>query len=214
MIDRPPTQKSEDKGKSTKKASLTTQDTAALAASMNQLSVEPSSSTSAPEEATTSPTTMEKKPPVAADLPTLIAAPAKLHLWKREGGFFVHQDDVIAQIVQMPNAGPYDYWLLATAEDARRVLVHKVSSDMNERWSTKLSSMTWNHLSDSGYQSSWCLVFSGPEEFEQFKYAFTRALWETANEYSWEKAKVLLYCLCPSVNLTHSPTRRRSKITL
>ncbi|KAK7695867.1 hypothetical protein QCA50_000505 [Cerrena zonata] len=187
----PPTQKSKDKGKgkSTRKPSVA-EDTTALAASMNQLSVEPSTSTTTPEVATApAPVVMEKKPPVAADFPTLIAAPAKLHLWKREGGFFVHQDDVIAQIVQMPNAGPFDYWLLATAEDARRVLSHKISSDMNERWATKLSSMTWNHLSDSGFQSSWCLMFSGADEFEQFKYAFTRALWETANEYSWEKAK-------------------------
>ena len=186
---RPPAYKGKDKAKSPKKPSPNTEEAAAVATT----STSPSSSTPAPEEPVPPPATMERKPPVAADLPTLAAAPAKLHLWKREGGYFVHQDDVIAQIVQLPNAGPFDYWLLATAEDARRVLVHKISTDMNERWSTKLNSMTWNHLSESGFQSSWCLVLASAEEYEDFKYNFTKALWETANGYSWEKAKV---CFC------------------
>ncbi|CAL1700728.1 unnamed protein product [Somion occarium] len=198
FIWQPPTKKGKDKSKSTKKPSV---DETGLSGALKSLSVDASSSsipTPAPAAAaevdtiaTPSSTAMEKKPATSEDdrYPSIVSAPATLHLWQKVGGFFVPQENVTARIVQMPNAGPYDYWLLATADDGRRVLAHKISSDMNERWAGKIISMTWNHMSDSGFQSSWCLMFTEPTDYEDFKAAYTRALWETANQYPWEKAK-------------------------
>ncbi|KAL6309693.1 VID27 cytoplasmic protein [Sparassis latifolia] len=128
---------------------------------------------------------------VAADpaLPALVAEEAELHLWNRERGFFVIQAEVVARVVRNAASGPFDYWLNAFGEDGQ-LLAHKITSDMNQRWSSKVLSLTWNHTSDTGLQSSWCLRFETQKAFSNFQRIFTQALWEGLNQYSWEKAKL------------------------
>ncbi|KAH9951604.1 VID27 cytoplasmic protein [Amylocystis lapponica] len=121
-------------------------------------------------------------------LPALVSEPAALHLWNRDGGFFVKQADVTASIVHNPATGSFTYWLLASGDEGQ-MLAHRLSSDMNQRWSTRVTSLTWNYISEAGAQSSWCLTFESPEAFENFQQAFTKAQWEGLNQYSWEKAK-------------------------
>ena len=119
----------------------------------------------------------------------LLTYPAELHLWDATQGFFVKQADVSASIAQHTSAGPFDYWLLVRS-DSGPSLTHKITSDMNQRWSAKMLAFTWNHIGDTGAQSSWCLRFEATEPYEQFQALFSRALWESLNNYSWEKAKV------------------------
>lgn len=119
----------------------------------------------------------------------LLANPAELHLWDTVQGFFVKQADVIASIAQHTSAGPFDYWLLVRS-DSGLSLTHRITSDMNQRWASKMMAFTWNHVSDAGAQSSWCLRFETTGAYEQFQALFSRALWESLNNYSWEKAKV------------------------
>jgi len=123
-----------------------------------------------------------------SSIPTLVAEEAELYLWNKDEGFFVKQTDVVARIIQNPGSGPFDFWLNAANEEGQ-ILIHKITSDMNQRWSSKVLSLTWNHTSDTGLQSSWCFRFSTEEAFQNFLQFFTRTLWESLNQYSWEKAK-------------------------
>lgn len=138
-----------------------------------------------PELAPTSAATETEDP----DTEVLLANPAELHLWDTAQGFFVKQADVIASIAQHTSAGPFDYWLFVRSGSGTS-LTHKITSDMNQRWASKIMAFTWNYISDTGAQSSWCLRFEATEAYEQFQSLFSRALWESLNNYSWEKAKV------------------------
>ncbi|KAI0796688.1 VID27 cytoplasmic protein [Abortiporus biennis] len=117
--------------------------------------------------------------------PALVSADAELHLWNGEQGYFSKQADVNARIV---SNGPFEYWLMALGESGH-LLSHKITQDMNQRWSSRVCSLTWNHESEGGAQSSWCFRFPNLEDMSKFQEGFTIALWETLNQYSWAKAK-------------------------
>lgn len=131
----------------------------------------------------------------------LLTYPAELHSWDVGQNFFVKRADVTASIAQHTSAGPFDFWLLVRA-DSGPSLTHKLTSEMNQRWSAKMLAFTWNHVSDTGAQCSWCLKFETTEAYEHFQSLFTRALWESLNSYSWEKAKVCHVTTVPSYLLT------------
>ncbi|KZT74368.1 VID27 cytoplasmic protein [Daedalea quercina L-15889] len=141
------------------------------------------SETTVASTATTTTTTTED-----TNAEVLLAHPAELHVWDLDQGYFVKQADVNAKIAQHTSAGPFDYWLLVT-KDESALLAHKITSDMNQRWAPKLMAFTWNHISEEGAQSSWCLRFETTEAYEGFQALFSRALWESLNNYSWDKAK-------------------------
>ncbi|OCH94125.1 VID27 cytoplasmic protein [Obba rivulosa] len=199
FIYKPPVKKTKAKTSPKKKIASSSKDEEALTSELEKLSVTAvSGSTAAVPEVPPSPevttevatkVTTKVAPRKSEPLvPSIIEESAELHLWDRDQGFFVHQADVTASIGKNPAGGEYDYWLMATA-DAGQHLGHRITSDMNERWNIKFQSMTWNYISDKGQQSSWCLRFSTPEGYHRFHQMFTRVLWESANEYSWEKAK-------------------------
>ncbi|KAH9938170.1 VID27 cytoplasmic protein [Fomitopsis serialis] len=142
------------------------------------------SATTAPAPTTTAPAPATEDP----NAKVLVAHPAELHLWDLDQGFFVKHADVTAKIAQHASTGPFDYWLLVTTDEGP-LLAHRVTSDMNQRWALKMLAFTWNYVSDTGSQSSWCLRFETSEAYEQFQMLFSRALWESLNNYSWEKAK-------------------------
>lgn len=133
-----------------------------------------------------------KRPQVAKspvdDFPVLSEEPAELHFWELQKGYFVKSSDGTAKIVKRPTTG-YEYWLIANTEEGH-VLSHQITSEMNQRWSSKMWSLTWNHLSEKEIQSSWCFRFLDEEAFVTFQQAFTRALWETLHQTSWDKSKV------------------------
>ncbi|KAI0677601.1 VID27 cytoplasmic protein [Trametes maxima] len=123
------------------------------------------------------------------DMPSLATEAAELHLWDGERGVFVKQENVVARVAHNPALGQYDYWLLASTDEGQ-VLAHRINTDMNQRMSSRVLSLTWNNISDNGVGSSWCLRFDTEEAFTAFQRAFTRALWETLNNISWDKAKI------------------------
>ncbi|KAI0375618.1 VID27 cytoplasmic protein [Pilatotrama ljubarskyi] len=137
------------------------------------------------------PVTTQKKKPVASsdpDMPSLATETAELHLWDKDQGVFAKQADVTARVAHNRKGGPYDYWLIASTDEGQ-VLAHKISSEMNQRWSSRVLSLTWNNVNADGVGNSWCLRFTSEEAFNEFQRAFTRAMWETMNQYPWEKAK-------------------------
>jgi VID27 PH-like domain len=190
-IDLRPPQKKMSKDKSSPKRKAPQKTKAAgeadISNAMKSLSV------GAPEQPQTSaPSTSRSSPQTAKspvdDFPLLASEEAELHYWEREKGYFIKQADGVAKIVKRPTKG-FEYWLIAGAEEGQ-LLAHKVTSDMNQRWSTKMSSLTWNHLGERGSQSSWCFRFLSENAFANFQHAFTRALWETLHQMSWDKSKV------------------------
>ncbi|KAI0650792.1 VID27 cytoplasmic protein [Trametes meyenii] len=123
------------------------------------------------------------------NMPSLATEAAELHLWDGERGVFIKQENVTARVASNPAGGQYDYWLLASTDEGQ-VLAHRINANMNQRMSSRVLSLTWNNISDNGVGSSWCLRFDSEEAFTAFQRAFTRALWETLNGLSWDKAKV------------------------
>lgn len=158
------------------------------------VSSEPSSSQST---TTTTSSSMETKTSPFDSYPILVDQEAELHLWDRERGFFVKHTDGRAIIVGSPTnskANGYQYWLIARStkgEDSGHVLLwHQVESAMNQRWSTKVWSLTWNHMNDNGVQTSWCFRFLAQEAYAIFQEQFTRALWESLHQVPWSTSKV------------------------
>lgn len=98
------------------------------------------------------------------------------------------RDHYTAEIIRRTGSG-FEYWLMVSSEDGT-LLAHKISPAMNQRWANNMKSFTWNHLTDNGKQSSWCLRFFGEEPYSAFLSAYTQALWESLHQISWEKMKV------------------------
>lgn len=129
-------------------------------------------------------------PPVSS-LSPVVAEEAELYLWDMEKEEFDLQCKIIAQIAQ-PTGVPFEYWLVASDAE-NQVLAHKITSEMNHRWSAKALSITWNHYSDRNTASSWLFRFKTPEGYLTFKNVFTQAQWEGLHQMSWAKIKASIY---------------------
>lgn len=126
--------------------------------------------------------------PPSSSLSVVLAEEAELYFWDLEKEEFDVQGEVTAQIAQ-PTGVPYEYWLVASNSEGQE-LAHKITSEMNQRWSTKTLSITWNHYSDSNFATSWLFRFKTPEGYLTFKNTFTQAQWEGLHQVSWGKMKV------------------------
>ncbi|KAI0661002.1 VID27 cytoplasmic protein [Cubamyces menziesii] len=181
----PPAAK-KSKGKATRKASASKSDPVAPAATAQDSAV--ATTSTSPPASSVGQNTPAQSQSSEPDMPTLVSEPAELHLWDKDHGVFLKQADVIARVAHNPAGGQYDYWLVASTEEGQ-VLAHKLSSDMNQRWSSRVISFTWNNVDDSGVGNSWCLRFLTEESFDRFREVCTRALWEASNQLLWNKAK-------------------------
>lgn len=119
----------------------------------------------------------------------VITCAAELYLWESTSEQFLEQGAVLAKIVKS-SAGSFDYFMVASTAQGD-VLGHKITSEMNPRWSGKLTSITWNSFSDVGGASSWLFRFNNTEDYNAFKQAYTMAAWEGLNGTSWTKIKVI-----------------------
>lgn len=130
-----------------------------------------------------------------ANLPAIIEKEAGLYFWDNEEAQFVEHGTVTAKILQGPS---FETWLTASSDEGQ-LLAHKISANMNQRWTSKMRSLTWNHFGEDQVMTSWVLRFAGgPEDYEAFLKTFTQALWETLYQTAWGKIKVgssLLYVL-------------------
>ncbi|KAL5508413.1 VID27 [Sanghuangporus vaninii] len=154
------------------------EDDSTLTSAMNKLSVETDSqaSTSQPESAT------------KATLPPVISKPAELYLWDQDDGHFLKQADIHGSIVK-ESVSSFDYLVTAMTLEGQQLFAHKLTSDLNARWSSKLASCTWNHTSAGGVLSSWCFKFEALDDFREFQEAWGSCLYESLNQASWAKAK-------------------------
>ncbi|KIM90864.1 hypothetical protein PILCRDRAFT_811354 [Piloderma croceum F 1598] len=173
----PPEAKSTGK-KSTPKRKSLKKDDKNISTAMQSLSVAETASPKGKARATS---------PSSSSLFIVIAQEAELHLWDMEQEEFELQGEVTAQIAQ-PTGVPFEYWLVASNSEGQE-LAHKITSEMNPRWSTKTLSITWNNFSDRNFASSWLFRFKSAEAYMLFKNAFTQVMWEGLHQTSWTKIK-------------------------
>jgi len=120
---------------------------------------------------------------------TVVEGDAQFFEWDLEvDGFVSAYDGVLHAKVVERTSNDYNYWLVATSEEGD-LIMHKIASDMNPRWSPKTQSLTWNYFNNGSYES-WALQFTSNEAYENFKTAFARASWETLHRTPFNKIKV------------------------
>lgn len=194
-VSRPPEpKKHKPKQQSSSRKKVSDPDAAtSITSKMQSLSV--SSGPSSSQTSTTSSVDTTASP--FDSYPTLVDEEAELHLWDHKKEYFVKQTDGRATIVGSPTnskTNGYEYWIIARSTEGgdrgRVVLWHKVDPDMNQRWSTKVWSLTWNHMNEKGVQTSWCFRFLAQGSYAVFQEQFTRALWETLHQVPWSTSKV------------------------
>ncbi|KAF8076465.1 VID27 cytoplasmic protein-domain-containing protein [Lyophyllum atratum] len=157
-------------------------DTTPLSSAMESLSV-----ADAPETKQQTSAPSPKKDTSTHSMDLLIAHEAELYLWDGENEDFINQGIVMAGIMRQANA-PFQYRLTAS-NDSGILLAHKISQDMNQRFSHKMRSLTWNHQGDDGSQNSWLFRFK-EEHLGDFLQKFSECLWETLHHMPWSKLKV------------------------
>ena len=118
----------------------------------------------------------------------LFEAEAELYFWHTEVQEFRNDGIINAQLFKQTNAN-YVYWLTAS-NDKGILLTHRIHSSMNQRFSPKMLSLTWNHLGDDNSQSSWLFRFHSEENFGNALQIFTQCLWESLHQTPWGKIKV------------------------
>lgn len=155
----------------------------------------PSSPVKAPPSAPAAPKAMESTPErigvdnsFLSSMSPLFAAEAELYYWDIGLQEFRNDGIVNAQIFKQTNAS-YMYWLTAS-NDKGLLLTHRICSSMNQRFSPKMLSLTWNHLGDDNSQSSWLFRFHSEENFGHALQTFTQCLWESLHQSPWGKIKV------------------------
>lgn len=150
----------------------------------------PSPSPSPPQHTSPLPATAQ---PTRTTLPhssykKIVEQSAELYLWDAENETFLPQAQVVASLVHRPGSS-FEYWMVAS-NDSGDLFAHRVSSEMNQRWSHKMQSLTWNQIEDDGSGYSWLFRFLNQEQFSAFLEAFTQCLWESLHQTPWAKAKV------------------------
>ena len=63
-----------------------------------------------------------------------------------------------------------------------------IDSQMNMNFSLENLSAVWNYYDESHHVYSWLLRFADKERYTEFQEGFSRLLWETLHEESWNKA--------------------------
>ncbi|PPQ94030.1 hypothetical protein CVT25_009878 [Psilocybe cyanescens] len=112
---------------------------------------------------------------------------AELYIWDPNLHDFRNEGIVIARFTQQKDCN-FVFWLSAFNETGL-VLAHRITSDMNQRFSPKMHSLTWNYLGDDGSQSSWLLRFENEEDYTNSVQIYTQCLWQTLHQVSWNKVK-------------------------
>lgn len=148
----------------------------------------PPSPPPAPEAREPTPERIQVDNSFLSSMETLFTAEAELYFWDAELQEFRNDGVVSAQLFKQTNAN-YVYWLTGS-NDTGVLLTHRVCSSMNQRFSPKMLSLTWNHLGDDNSQTSWLFRFASEEDFGNALQTFTQCLWESLHETSWGKIKV------------------------
>ncbi|KAL1731044.1 VID27 cytoplasmic protein-domain-containing protein [Schizophyllum commune] len=197
----PQTQKKQKKAASRKKAATSPStskvvasapapaaETAELETAMQSLNVDESKAAPPASKGKAPAPEPETSSAVLNDMIELVTTEAELYHWDWDKEEFDNQGIVTARILQ-PKSGIYVFYLAAEV-NGRLLLQHLIKTEMNQRWSPKMSSLTWNNIPEHGKATSWLFRFPTEEAFATFQEVFMKALWETVYQAPWEKMKV------------------------
>ncbi|KAG6837421.1 hypothetical protein H0H93_009515 [Arthromyces matolae] len=140
--------------------------------------------------ATERPQTSARGPQPALDpsLEKLISFEVELYAWNPDLDTYTNQGIVMASIAQHKIAA-FQYWLTAE-NDVGLILAHQITDEMNQRFSRKMLSLTWNHQAADGSISTWLFRFTDSEEnLVAFLDKFSECHWQTLHGMSWAKIK-------------------------
>ncbi|KAG8965086.1 hypothetical protein FRC03_000967 [Tulasnella sp. 419] len=98
------------------------------------------------------------------------------------------EDSLMIVEIVLGNRRPFDYFLKVSEPDMTW-LTHELNADLNLKWSKDNLAFRWNHRSQFGGLTAWCLTFSEIGAYERFKAAVNRCLWESKNEMDWDRAQ-------------------------
>jgi len=118
---------------------------------------------------------------------TLISKEALLYLWHTPTAQFESQGVFTAIILRRTDV-PFHY-CLAAHNGEHLLLAHDFSSEMNPKWTHKMSSITWNNQSTNGQWNGWCLRFASSEDYSEMCEMFIKSMWETLHQMPWGKMK-------------------------
>ncbi|PPQ98532.1 hypothetical protein CVT24_004023 [Panaeolus cyanescens] len=130
---------------------------------------------------------VQKEDSFLSQMDTLLEKEVELYFWNVTAESFDHAGVVTSKLVVQRNAN-YAYWLIAS-NDRGILLAHRISSDMNHKFSQRMQSLTWNNLGDDGAQTSWLIRCATFEDYDQFNEVFTKCLWESLYQTPWGKIK-------------------------
>jgi len=146
------------------------------------------------EDETSPPNRSQVNDSFMAHMTVLFEQEAELYFWDMEADGFRNDGIVMARITKQNNAN-YVYWLTAS-NDQGMILAHRITSDMNQRFSHRMRSLTWNYMGENNSQSSWLFRFAEEQDFASAVQVFTQCLWETLHQIPWGKAKVcIMFCM-------------------
>ncbi|KAF9534268.1 VID27 cytoplasmic protein [Crepidotus variabilis] len=117
----------------------------------------------------------------------LMEEEVELYIWSKEKGEFENDGIFVGRFTEQTNAD-FTYWITAS-NDAGLLLAHKFSPVMNQRFSAKMLSLTWNYFDDNGVASSWLFKFQTQETYAQAIEIYTQCLWQTLHRIPWGKIK-------------------------
>ena len=140
------------------------------------------------------PASQEPQPqPAPSSLPpkttVLFSEEAELYFWDAAAQGFRNEGIVVAKILQQED--DFNSWL-AAASDNGLLLLHRICPDMNQKFSQKMFSVTWNQM-EGPQPTSWLFRFNAEGDFANFVQLFSQTMWESLNRMPWGKIKA---CLC------------------
>jgi hypothetical protein len=147
---------------------------------------EPSPEPVVPPPAPEAPSTLTPSP----SYPWSVSEPAEYYVWSLDLEQYTEEGPVIAQIVRRPEDSEFKTHIALLTPDGKSLrILHVVSSDMNQRFSQKMCSFTWNYRDEQGGINSFCIRFHDEESLGRFLAAYMRAGWEALHQMSFDKAK-------------------------
>lgn len=123
-----------------------------------------------------------------ANMNSLFEEEAELYEWVPDLNEYNNSGIVTARFTQQTDAD-FVFWLSASNQTGF-VLSHRISSEMNQRFSPKMHSLTWNYIGNDGSQRSWLLRFRNEEDYRRVIDIYTQCLWQTLHQVPWSKVKV------------------------
>ena len=156
----------------------------------------------------------QESQPTASSLPpkttVLFSEEAELYFWDAAAQGFRNEGIVVAKILQQEDE--FNSWL-AAASDNGLLLLHRICPEMNQKFSQKMFSVTWNQM-EGPQPTSWLFRFNAEGDFANFVQLFSQTMWESLNRMPWGKIKVRLFFFFRGIPFSNHCSQKSSDTSL